>query len=770
MLEFSQRNTTENSTNQWKKYLEYDMRFTNMLENGIEGTSFQKLLERNCILDSIPESGKDYAKTVCGSFQNGIEFLNSTYSSLKEDLYWRNSLKFDAALLSNIIVSDMSFLSEQLNWKEDKIELLKVAFLEYYSLVDGDKNACSALKKFLELDKLKPENYYLQYKIGMLYLFSPSCLDIEQAEFFFKKSIHNSMAKHSSFAIQLTKHTLPEDTSIRNINDLVRFYTAESYYRYGILSYIKGDFDNCFKNTVKTCNINADHRNALYLQAKVLAHQHKMQDVIQILNKLSKTTSVYAVKTVFDHDFCSKTRLAVHFDEVRKVNVSMVYNLLNLLKKKMIRGSITEAYIERIENSLKVDDSYLSSFNALRLSKDKQLWEIHNLVIDTTSKPIVLQAHKSPVSALDFHPYLNLLVSASWDSSVIEWNLKNQKIRKHYRGFRGEVYCTVYSSSGKYIVAATSEGHVKLIDSSESAVIKDWDFGKCSISSACFSNDDKLIYFGCSDKQIRIIDRKTDTITSIKTSDPVTALIHCHNSEGIFWGENSGVIHFQNEATQSKSILKEHTESITALALNSSDTKLVSAADDKKAIIWNLSNNQKLTTISSIGIKIHDIDFSPNDTLFAAACSDNFTRLYNLSGREIAKYSGHKISVEAVRMQKTGNILATAGYDKNVKLWGKFIVNKSFEVSLRDIVSIELKNAKNLEAYESNSSRIKETTDKCILIEGREYFEAARDEERKQNKRFGSKDYEKAAQLYRKALEYGIAEAEEKVKELEEKQ
>ncbi len=769
MLEYSYQNSTKDSGSQWKSYLELDIKISDIADNSINDSLFEKRLEDNCILNNISDSGKKYSKTVCGSFSKGIEYLIKSYSMLEQDIYWKNSLKFDASLLANIISSDMTFLSDQLNWKDDEIELLRSAFENYYSLTNSYENADKALQKLLEIDKLKPENYYIHYKIGMIYLFSPSCLDIEKAEFFFRKCIHNSMSKHSSLAIQLTKHTLPSSIDILNINDLVRYYTAEAYYKYSILNYIKGEFDKGLKNAAKAFTINPDLHNSLYLQAKIFAVQNKIQEAISIFNKLSDINPIYAVKSVFDHDFCSKSRILDYFDKIRNVNVSMVLNLLVLLKKKKVKNSVTNQYIVKIEKSLEQDNSFLSSYRALRLVKDKRIWVIKDYVIDTTSKPIVLQAHKSPVSSLCFHPYLNMLVSGSWDSSIIEWNLKNQKIIKHYRGFRGEITCAAYSSSGKYIIAVTSEGHAKLIDSSESIVIKDWDFGKCIISSACFSRDDKTIYFGCSDKQIRIIDRKSDSVSSIRTSDSVTVMEHLNMSEGIVWGESSGAVHYNNFDSNTKLVFKEHNATITALSLNSIDSKIVSASEDKIAVIWDLETEKAVTKIKSTGIKFHDIDFSPNDTLFAAACSDNFTRLYNLSGREIGKYSGHKISVEAVKMQKTGNVLATAGYDKNVKLWGKFIVQNTFNVSLRDIVSVEIKNAKNLEAYESNITRIKEKTASCLLIEGKEYFENAREEEKKQNKRFGTKDYKKAYNLYVKAYEAGVTDAEDKIKELKSK-
>ena len=769
MLEYSLRSTNKDFSGRWKAYLKNSFNVSDFLDNKIDKSDIEKKFEENCTSDTSNQVRLNYTSILCGTFSKGIEYLTKSYSLQNEDLYWKDSLKFDAALFANIIASDMDFITEQLKLEDNNIELLKSAFMEYYSLSESDNKAASTLEKLHVIEKLNPDNYFIQYKIGMIYFFSPSCLNLDKAELFFKKSIHNSMSRHSSLAIQLTKHTLPSSIDIKNINDLVRYHTAETYYRFSILNYVKGELDKAFKNALKVSTINPEHKNSLYLQAKILAAQNKISETQDILSQLSESTPIYSVKTAFDFDFCINNKLAEYFNEMSKIQYSMLLNLLGLLKKKSVPHSVTSDFIKGIENDLNSDSSFLSSSIAIKSVKVKRFWEISNYVIDTTAKPILLKGHTSPVSTLDFHPYLQILVSGSWDSSIIEWDLQKLKQRKQYRGFRGEVTQAVYSNSGKYIVAVTNMGHAKLIDSSESEELKDWDFGKCIISSVCFSNDDSIIYLGCSDKQIRVIDRYNDSVSNIKTADEVTSLIHLNKSEIIIWGESSGQIHSHNFENNVRQSYNDHKGSITAICISGDDKKIVSSGEDKLIVIRNLDEAESQTKKIKINIRIHELDFSPNNTLFAAACSDNFTRLYNLEGRETGTYSGHKISVESVKFQMNGNVLSTAGYDKNVKLWGKFIVTRTFNESLRDIVSIEIKNEKNLKAFTDNNQRLSEKAIECRIIEGRESYLQAREEEKKQNKRFGSKDYGKALKLYRKAFESGIKEAHEKILELERK-
>jgi WD40 repeat protein len=74
--------------------------------------------------------------------------------------------------------------------------------------------------------------------------------------------------------------------------------------------------------------------------------------------------------------------------------------------------------------------------------------------------------------------------------------------------------------------------------------------------------------------------------------------------------------------------------------------------------------------------EVRDVSFSPDGQMIATGSQDKTVKLWTVTGREIATFTGHEDLVRSVKFSPTGKTIATASWDGNVKLWtteGKLI-------------------------------------------------------------------------------------------------
>ncbi|CAB4476076.1 unnamed protein product [Rhizophagus irregularis] len=203
------------------------------------------------------------------------------------------------------------------------------------------------------------------------------------------------------------------------------------------------------------------------------------------------------------------------------------------------------------------------------------------------------------------------------------------------------VCCVKFSGDGKYL--ATGCNRIAQIydvhNGQKICVLDDTSVDKTGdlyIRSVCFSPDGKHLATGAEDKQIRIWDIRSQTISKL------------------FPG---------------------HEQDIYSLDFSRDGRFIVSGSGDKTARVWDMVSGELLYKLaidepSQKDAGVTSVAISPDALYVAAGSLDKIVRVWDTrTGILLERLEGHKDSVYSVAFSPDGKTLVSGSLDKTLKLW-----------------------------------------------------------------------------------------------------
>jgi WD40 repeat protein len=190
----------------------------------------------------------------------------------------------------------------------------------------------------------------------------------------------------------------------------------------------------------------------------------------------------------------------------------------------------------------------------------------------------------------------------------------------------------------------------------------------CSI----YSKDNKTLFVGASDGQIRLFDPETGQIV------------------GTFKGHNADIraLAFNPAGTQLASASADHTvrlwdfdvvlqardftgheAPVWSASLSPDGQLLVSASADRSAKVWDVAGGKALHTLTGHGAPVTVAMFGPNSDWIVTGGGDSSLKVWDSkSGKLIRDLIGHKGTVTALDVAADGKIVS-GSVDRKVKVW-----------------------------------------------------------------------------------------------------
>ncbi len=112
---------------------------------------------------------------------------------------------------------------------------------------------------------------------------------------------------------------------------------------------------------------------------------------------------------------------------------------------------------------------------------------------------------------------------------------------------------------------------------------------------------------------------------------------------------------------------------VLGLAINPDATRVAAAGQDRRIVIWNLSDGSVWRTLEGHNSHIESLDYSPDGARLASGGQDGLVRIWPLNDAAADAaplvLRGHSGAVSAVAFSADGRQIATAGEDAAVRLW-----------------------------------------------------------------------------------------------------
>jgi WD40 repeat protein len=265
---------------------------------------------------------------------------------------------------------------------------------------------------------------------------------------------------------------------------------------------------------------------------------------------------------------------------------------------------------------------YLGDFTGTKPREDEEAHKVRLYEFASGRLSFLLKGHTSPVNGLAFSMDSKRLISGSFDSTAIIWDVEKRELRHRLRGHKKEIHAVGFTPDGARAVTGSDDATLKLWSVSDGKEIATLRGHRDKMQAIAISPVDGAIFSGGRDADIRVWDGMTGRFLRIlgNTNSWVGALAltpdgkslvstcagggrsPCSSEPQIVWDIASG-----RRLQQPR----HHDNIVMTAAANPDGRVIATGGGDRDVIhVWDLSTGDTRKVLSGTGASRWAVGFS----------------------------------------------------------------------------------------------------------------------------------------------------------------
>lgn len=239
------------------------------------------------------------------------------------------------------------------------------------------------------------------------------------------------------------------------------------------------------------------------------------------------------------------------------------------------------------------------------------------------------------VYAISMSPNGKLIFSGGEFGNVNIWNTDGHCIKNIT--VKNNVTSIGFSHNRKSFAIASDRGMMKVFDTWQGKMIKEFSVGDGAISSVSYSPDDGYI-MSCGNGNIRLWNIENGLCVRTVGEKNYTHPAFSPNGQSIgAVGNGRFVVIWDTQHWDKLNVIGVHKNKINSICFSPDGTKLASGGDNNEIKIWDIRNKKEIKTLSGILRKVETISFSPNGEFIAASDYGNAIIIWRISDGKCVK-------------------------------------------------------------------------------------------------------------------------------------
>jgi WD40 repeat protein len=279
----------------------------------------------------------------------------------------------------------------------------------------------------------------------------------------------------------------------------------------------------------------------------------------------------------------------------------------------------------------------------------------------------LLLGHRDSVTSVTFSPGGDTLLTGSDDGRARLWDPNGAEPRLELLGShqkKTSVSDVSFSADGTLALSAGDDGTARIWPVRGGRVVILRHGG--TITGARFAGD--VVVTASTNGTAKVWRLDGGLIRTLRHGAPITAVAATPGAITVVTSDARGLV----QVWRNRHVVAQvrHGAKVNSMSIDPAGRRLLTASDDKTAVIWRLLDGRQLHRLVGHTDAVLEAAFSPNGRRVATASRDNDAALWNAgTGRLLRTLEGHSDDVISLSFSRTGDRLLTASLDTDAWIW-----------------------------------------------------------------------------------------------------